>query len=300
MRDGMMRVLQEFIESHYKAKLKDRFVSLGGGYECDVWRTGDYVIRMLPDWRSESEVHWTYDFVRRCAEDVSQVIAPMGTSSGDDYVMYDGQAVVLLPYIDGKLLNLADDRLIQQSAQILAQIHLTSAYLPKDSKRPPSKTSQPTDIPKQPDPKNIQDPELDAWYNEFIQRDDLQMGMMHGDYYRGNILCNDGQVVGVIDWDECNYGAIIREVAWSLWEMCHTNNGDALDMDRASLFLVSYRENYPLLSDVECKAIIPLIRYHLRYEIRRSIAMEEAGQDWDDDYRQAEIRAFNNLKTTAL
>jgi len=292
----MIETLIKGLKQEYHIALDDLPTQLSGGYECDVWRVGDYVVRVCPEWRSEAEIRWTYEFVRHCAETVPEVVAPIQTKAGDDFIVYEGRVVLVFPYIDGDKLSRLNKNHLWQSARTLARIHLTSA---EKTSRPSSNPSRPTIIPIQADPKIIQDPALDAWYNQFVQRNDLILGMMHGDYYRGNILCRDDKIQGVIDWDECNYGVIIREVAWATWEMCQDEIGDELDTLKAMRFLYAYVQVYPEMLR-EMNAIVPLIRYHLRYEIRRSIAMEEAGRDWDDVYRQAEIRAFNNLRNVIL
>lgn len=286
-----MNEFKNLLAQHYAIPFDDMRIELTGGYECDVWRVGYYVVRMCPAWRSEAELVWTYNFVESCAKSVPEVVAPIKTTSGETFIFHDDRAVLIFPFVEGEKLELSNKDLIWQSAQVLAKIHRASDYLPANSERPLSKRDAPQD---QPDPKSIQDPDLDAWYNEFTAGE-LVMGMTHGDYYRGNILCKGNHIVGVIDWDECEYVPIINEIAWATWELCHTDSGDELDTMKAARFLYAYVQVYPQMIH-EMKYIVPLIRYHLRYEIRRSIAYEQAGLAWDDAYRQSEIRAFKNLR----
>lgn len=291
--------LIDMLQSHYQIALEGKWTRLTGGYECDIWRVGDVVIRLCPSWRSEDEMRWTYAFVAHCAEHLKQVIVPIPTQLGEPFIAFQGRIVLVLPFVDGKPLGTSDEAQIRQAGDLLGQIHNMSQYLPKDSQRPPSKTTKPNDIPKRLDPKSIQDDTLDTWYKDFIQRNDLRIGMMHGDYYHANILCQDGYIAGIIDWDECEYGALIREVAWATWELCHMPSGDHLDRQKVLVFLQAYTQSNPEMV-FDSETIIQLIRYHLRYEIRRSIAMEKVGEVWDDDYRQSEIRAFNNLRGISL
>ena len=288
------------LERHYDHSFEGEWTQLTGGYECDVWRVSsdvaDYVVRICPAWRSDAELQWTYDFVTICAQHIPQVVAPIQTREGTHFIKHDDRAVLVFPYINGTPLDRGNDSLIRHSAELLAKIHLISQDLPTLTKRPPSHPSAPKDVPNQSDPDYIQDPQLDGWYKDFIEQSNPQMGIMHGDYYRANILCQSDQVVGIVDWDECNTVPILAEVAWATWEQCHTESGDTLDMDKTKLFLQSYREVNDSIPSEAFHALIPLIRHHLRFEIRRSLAMEEAGESWDNDYRLQEIQAFANLR----
>ncbi len=294
--------MQEALIHHYERPFENQCERLTGGYECDVWRIRadnlDYIVRICPEWRQAEDIRRIYDYVKIVADYVSEVIAPIPTRTGHHLFDYQGRGILLFPFVAGDMLDRENTMLIRHSAETLARIHIASLDLPENIID--NAPSAPSLTLNREDPKSIQDPELDRWYNEFINREDLMMGMMHGDYYRGNILCDDNHIYGVIDWDECYYGAIIREVAWATWEMCHTETGDNLDMKKVISFLVTYAQTNHRISRMKFNAIIPLIRYHLRYEIRRSFVMEEAGQDWDNDYREQEIRAFNNLRNLIL
>ena len=58
----------------------------------------------------------------------------------------------------------------------------------------------------------------------------------------------------------------------------------------------AYQAETDILNNDQRQMVIPLIRRHLRVEIRRSIAAEARGEAVDLAYRNAEIRAFNNLR----
>lgn len=290
--------MQEALIHHYERPFENQWERLTGGYECDVWRVRadnrDYVVRVCPEWRKAEDIRRIYDYVKIVADYISEVIAPIQTRTGHHFFDYQARGILLFPFVAGNMLDRDNMTLICQSAETLARIHVTSLDLPQNiidnAQSAPSLTLN------REDPKSIQDPALDRWYNDFINRDDLVMGMMHGDYYRGNILYDENYVLGVIDWDECYYGAIIREFAWATWEMCHTDACDNLDMKKVISFLLIYAQTDNRVSRIGFNAIIPLIRYHLRYEIRRSFVLEDNGQDWDNGYREQEIRAFNNLR----
>lgn len=284
------------LQQHYDLSFDDSGIKLTGGYECDVWRVGDYVMRISPEWRSDAELNWTYGYVTELGKEIPEVVAPIKTKDDAYFFRFENRPVLVFPYVEGTPLDSDNPEHLRQSAELLARIHVALMRLSDGTTRPPSHPSAPTEEPIQDDPKYIQDDALDDWYNEFVQQEDLPMGLMHGDYYRANILCDGNMIAGVIDWDGLHNGAIICEIAWSTWEHCHTEAGDNLDMHKALPFLMAYLQINDVMSGQLSAAIVPLIRHHLRYEIRRSLAMEEAGEDWDNEYRQQEIRAFQNLR----
>jgi len=288
------------LQTQYQIAFDGMWSKLVGGYECDVWRVGAYVIRICPQWRNYDRLTQIYRHVSLLAKDIPEIVSPIKTTQGEDLIHFENHPITVFPFIDGQPLDTNNLKLLRRSAELLAQIHMASEHITEKTIRLLTPVSDPNLLPIENDPNFIQDPLLDDWYNQFMQGPDLPMGLMHGDYYRANILCQDDRILGVIDWDECNYGVLIREVAWATWEHCHTESGDNLDLPKAIQFLRAYAEQNSELKSVDHNAIVPLIRYHLRYEIRRSLAMENAGIDWDDDYRQQEIRAFDNLRHLIL
>ncbi len=291
----LIKALQE----HYPIAFEGEWAKLDGGYECDVWRVEDWVVRICPEWRNVEALAYIYRHASLLAKDIPEIVASIKTAQGDDLIQVENHPIAVFPYIAGQPLDRNNDTLLRQSAKLLAQIHMASSHISESTIKLLTPTSDPNLKPLETDPNFIQDSQLDGWYNTFMQRSDLPMGLMHGDYYRANILCDGGKILGVIDWDECNYGVLTRELAWAIWEHCHTESGDNLDMSKTIQFLRAYDSNNRL-SAVHYDAIIPLIRYHLRYEIRRSLSMEHAGMEWDEDYRQQEIRGFDNLRHLIL
>ena len=285
--------MKNVLETAYSLSFDGEWQKLDGGYECDVWQVDSLIVRICPEWRTDGELRWVYDLVAHCAQHIPQVIAPIKTKDGEDFIRIDNRPVLVFPYIDGS----GDSMLIAESARMLANIHKTAMrWLQRQPPRPASHQSAPQVLSMEHIPDYIKDPELDTWLDTVYAEMPKTMGVIHGDFYRGNILCKDGQITGIIDWDECRVGPIIEEVAWSMWEFCQIESRDDLDMEKTRIFLQAYQEVNSGLPSTEYQAIIPLIRSHLRYEILRSLAAEQNGYDWDEDYRQQEIRAFKNLR----
>lgn len=273
---------------------------LTGGYESEVWRVDDRVVRISPTWRTDAELRWVHEVTQHCATTIQQVIAPISALNGETLFRWNDHPITVYPFVQGDILDRYDDHQMTQASRLLATIHKLGLTWQAKRPRPASSTAAPTIPPDQVDPVSISDPDLDHWLTAIYQPRNHLQGVIHGDYYRANILCQSGQVTGIIDWDESEIRPLITEVAWAMWEFTHTSSGDDLDLTRARLFLDTYRAEHDLLTDFDITHLIPLIRRHLRYEIRRSIADEHRGDEVDLDYRNAEIRAYNTLRQRTL
>ncbi len=122
---------------------------------------------------------------------------------------------------------------------------------------------------------------------------DAPVGVVHGDFYRRNLIWRGGRIVGVVDWDEARVDHFGAELAWSVWEFAKRSSGEAMHPDRAIAFLADYAAaGGPGFPD---RMITPLIRERLRWEIRRSRCAALQGERPDEVYEAAEVRAFAHL-----
>ncbi|MBZ0295536.1 MAG: phosphotransferase [Anaerolineae bacterium] len=287
--------LKSQLEHHFRQTFELPWQRLTGGYESDVWRVGELVVRIGPAWRTDAELGWIHDLVRHCAATIPEVVAPLDAVDGRTWFRWQDRPVLVLPFVPGEQLNRDDDHQMQQAARLLARIHRAGLQWPGKRPRPALSATAPPTPAGQIDLTSIVDAELDDWYARVFQREPHVQGPVHGDYYRANLLCVDGQVTGIIDWDESDLRPLVTEIAWAMWEFTHNAAGDDLDVARAARFLEAYRAEHDVLTDRDRPSLVPLIRWHLREEVRRSLAAEQRGEEVDLGYRHAEIRAFNAL-----
>lgn len=296
--------LKHVLNTTYQQSFDGEWSALTGGYECALWKVvgddGPWVVRVCPSWRTDDEIAWIYDLVTFCAQHLPAVVAPIKNRRGELFFRHNDHPIVVFPFVEGSALDRTDDDLLVKAGDMLARLHTIARSWPEQRPRPPSHTSAPKVIPRQNDPNALVDRQLDAWLASNRATTTLTEGIMHGDFYAANILCRGGDILGVLDWDECRKGPVIEEIAWATWEFCKTPSGDDLDLDRSQMFLDAYRKSNQTVGPDEYRFVIPMIRDHLRYEVRRSLAAEEAGDDWDQAYREQEIRAFAKLSAAQL
>jgi aminoglycoside phosphotransferase (APT) family kinase protein len=141
---------------------------------------------------------------------------------------------IVIEFIEGRT-ELTPSNLtyfISQLASNLAQIHhldsssLDLSFLPKQEKIYAKKLSERPSI-------------LDESLNEGLIRDALesvwpppqlnQSVLLHGDFWPGNILWKDGQIVGIIDWEDAAFGDPLADVANSRLEILWAFGVDAMN-----------------------------------------------------------------------
>lgn len=296
----MTSALLAEITKCYQCQVVEAPTPLTGGEESAVWRLvtnrGAIVIRVSPAWRTVAELQWAHDLMHFTARTVPEVVEPLSARDGSTIFLHTGQPVTVFPFVEGALLEREDSRLRQAAAVLLARLHQALSAWPAGRVRPPSGPVAPAPWPAERDPQALLDADLDTWHATAYRSVSLPVGPIHGDYYRRNLLCQDGRICGVIDWDESHIAPYLEEVAWATWEFAKVPSGDDLYPERALAFFRAYCEAGGLCQEADRHALIPLIRCHFREEIRRSLGAAERGEQWDQAYMEEEIRAFQRLR----
>lgn len=288
------------IERRYGLRIVAPWHRLKGGEECAVWRLkttrGRLVLRMSPMWRTTEELRWVNELTSFAAAYAGEVVAPLVALDGTTLFLHEGRPASLFPFVPGERLDREDAHLRESAARLLARLHLTTMRWPGRQERPIPAGS----VLRELDDVLLPDAELDAWYVNDYQRRTLTTAPIHGDYYRGNLLCSNRCILGVIDWDESRIAPLIEEVAWAMWEFGKTVSGDDLDGARARAFLGAYVDAGGPGNTDDIDLVLPLIRRRLRDEIARSRIAEGRGEPWDADYREQELHAFERLRGREL
>ena len=193
-----------------------------------------------------------------------------------------------------------DAELRSAAARLLGQIHKTAQTWTCPRTRPLSRATLPQPLSPAQYPIQLVDPELDAWHETLPAMTSLTVGPMHGDFYERNILCREDRILGIIDWDECQVGPLILETGWCVWEFCQDWATDDLNESWVHPFLNAYMHAGGPLGEVELEHVISAIRWRLRDEAVHDLAVRDRGEEWDRDYTEREIRAFQQLRGRTL
>ncbi len=274
---------------------------LSGGEECEIWLTrsddGPLIVRISPGQRSLAQLGWTHTLMLSLRPLVPVVVTPLRATDGSTLFLYDGRPVALFPFVEGTPLDREQPAQRHAAAELLARLHSAMLAVSAAPSQPQRYLTETSHLPRLEDPETLIDPEFDAWHLAVLQQPAaLTCGPIHGDYYRRNLLVRDGMITAVIDWDNAHPDFLMQEVAWSTWEFCQTASGDDLRPDRARAFVQAYHDAGGPCKAEEFALLIPFIRWRLREEIRFNLRAAAAGHDWDPEYVNDELRAFERLR----
>ncbi len=274
---------------------------LSGGGECEIWLAtsddGPFIVRISPGWRSLSQLGWTHTLMLSLGPLLPVIVAPLRATDGSTFFLYNGRPVALFPFVEGQPLDREQSAQRCAAAELLARLHSAMLAVSAAPGQPQRHLTETAHLPRLEDPEMVIDPELDAWHTVLLQRPAaLTCGPIHGDYYRRNLLVRNGMITAILDWDYAHLDFLMQEVAWSTWEFCQTVSGDDLHLERARAFVQDYRDAGGPCKAEEFALLIPFIRWRLREEIRFNLAAAAAGQDWDPEYVDEELRAFERLR----
>jgi len=265
---------------------------LEGGEEAMVFRlesdAGPLVLHVSPPWRSRAELEWAHAVSALARASVSQAASPL-TGSGGTILEWEGRWAAVSPFVEGEMLDREDAGLRLGAVELLADIHnaLAGATL---GPRPPSGPGHPSAPP---GAAELEDAELDRWWREHTGG--LLQGVVHGDYYRRNLLCRAGRIVAVIDWTDALIQPLALELAGATFEFCRDDD-HVLDYDRARAFVAAYCRRGGPVPARELGMIVPLARWWVRRDAQAALA---AGPSVDD-YARNQVRAFHALRDVRL
>lgn len=294
--------LRSMLEAHYGLKLGASTPLLGGD-EALIWQVssslGPLVVRMSPAHRSPVRLQQIHQVLLALAPVLPPILAPLLAPDGSTLLSYHGRAVELFPFVSGERLDRENARLRQAAAQLLAQVHtalLSQAQHAASLVRKGvvgERLSQPPS-----DPPGLHDPDLDLWHSTLPEHPAaFTIGLIHGDYYRRNLLTQGEQIVAVLGWDDLHPDFLMQEVAWASWEFGKTVSSDDWHLDRVQAFLQDYREAGGPCKAEEYHTIVPFVRWRLREELRyHHFAQIAAGLPGEPDYAVGQMRAFKQLR----
>lgn len=232
------RVIQR-IDPAYKLL---RATSLTGGISAQV--TAVEILR--PDRqkqtllvRQHGEIDRTYNpHIAADEYKLLQIAQTAGLPTPKPYTVDESCAILPIPYIvleyiDGATVFEPADvtDYIQQVAATLGRIHRVNAashdlaFLPSQSDAIASKLQHPpTQLDTSLEEGRVREILTAVWPLPEVNPSVL----LHGDYWPGNLLWKNGQLVGVIDWEDALVGDPLADVARSRLELCWALGLDAM------------------------------------------------------------------------
>ncbi len=263
---------------------------LEGGYEALVLkaegRQGAIVLHVSSSQRSRAELSWCHAVARHAHRTVPQVVVPI-ERDGNTLAEWRDRLLAVYPFVSGSTLDHKDPSLRIEAARLLAKLH--RGLLDWSGGPGPSGTWE-TALAEL--PLSLRDDDLDAWRNA-AEAEGVATSVIHGDYYRGNILCVGSTIAGVIDWHDAEIAPLALELAGAVFELCR--EGELVpQVTLARDFVGAYRDSDGPVPEQEIASLVRYMRMWIRRNVVKSLS---GGSDELDPYMQQQISAFRTLAT---
>ena len=276
--------------------LSGELVRLEGGYENDVYRVGEHVVRVAAPWIGMDRVSAEHALM------TSLEIPEIATPTHEPFEL-DGRVISIFPFREGTQPEDEDDATHLAGARLLARIHASRfegpLVLPSTSEmdwdRNPSWDIDrvreallelgPTPL----DDLETHRVELRA---EVHTMRELETGVIHGDYWPGNLLVADGRITAVIDWIDTRHDWLAFELGRAIWEFC--DEDDELDVDFAHQWLEAYVDAEGPVPPDEFDTLVTMMRVSVLSDALRDLTYEGPTEDVLD-YHVGSIRRLEHL-----
>jgi aminoglycoside phosphotransferase (APT) family kinase protein len=266
------------------------------GEESVGWRgssaEGPRFVQRLPVWRDVGELGWCDSVAEAAATAAPACVRAVRSRDGRSVVVTSEGPLMVFPFVEGTHPDVDEDTALQ-AAEVLAAMHRGIAT---GWSGPPKPRRRPGPAPGV-GRRELLDEGLDRWERSLEGR--FTRVPVHGDFYPGNLLVDDGRVAGVIDWSEADVDYWEQEVAWAAWEFGHSDSGDDLDDARAEAFMQAYLASGGPASVAAPFDPLPWIRRRLRNEARTWFG-DPRSVDARSAYHEAEVRALASLRSRRL
>jgi Ser/Thr protein kinase RdoA (MazF antagonist) len=290
--------LLEAVERRYDGGPFTVTAMLEGGWANDVFvlegGAGAVVLRIKYPPSDPASIGWEHALVGRLARELPEVVAPLRARDGSTFFFYERDAVWLVPFVDAEPAGYEH---ALEAARLLARLQAVTADL---------------DVPPRPGPDGLAElRSLDRralpseWRRRVgplhagaldllreLETRNLLHGVVHGDFFRGNLLVRDGQIVALIDWEESHVAPLVSELANGVWEFTKSKASDDFDREAGARFVAAYRDAGGPVSPAEDDLIVPLIRAKRILELLR--APSDRRVDWE--YQAHNLRSAENLR----
>jgi Ser/Thr protein kinase RdoA (MazF antagonist) len=270
---------------------------LTGGYDAWAasWRAetdgGSLVVRVDRGAALQTSI-WIGEILERAAEAGVPCCPPLRAVDGGLAFLIGDAAVTVCRLVEGIRLDRDDPVQVRAAGSTLALLH--AALSGSQGYRPERSRWDPALWHADHDPPALRDIRLDAWHARLTAGGgrELRSGVIHGDYWAGNLVWDAGGVAAVLDWSEARVDLLARELAWSTFEFGHDGTNSRLDPERARTFLAGYRAASGPWEPGLAEILVPMMRVELRAHARYSI-----GDTGDAEYNNALQRAFAELRS---
>ncbi|MEH0928452.1 phosphotransferase [Micromonospora sp. CPCC 205558] len=217
-----------------------------------------YLLRVYQAERSIDEIEFELSALRRLTAAGIPVQRPIDTV-GSRPMALDERLYTILTFVEGEVMDEADlsPAIGKQMGRILGDMqNALEGFVPAGQKARcdvdfiDNLVQESVDTLEARAEKPFAERIAAAWQRarEPFVADELPLGLVHADLYPGNVIVQNGTVVGVIDFDDAYYGTQFFDVAIAAMEFAFRGDVD-LDIEIVRDFVSAYESARPKVDD---------------------------------------------------
>ena len=295
---------------------------------------GHLIARVRHPTTELAQVKYEHALMQAINAHITEVPSPYVARNGESFLLHEGRIVAVFPYLPGRPIDRDSPAEGRAAGQMLGRLHqVTLTALPPmpPAVIPPfgqfdwannhlwaweniktlltqgaDQCLYPADEPNA----------LENVQTIFDQRDRIEWARavhadwlaqvaeaerslcsapIHGDFYRRNVLIDQGQISAVIDWDDCRPDWLVFELGRSGWEFAKDSVTHTLDSSRLMAFLKGYYEvGGPVPAD-ELDLLVPFMKCVRIAEILFDLGQAAIGEPWSPAYTLHNLKALEKL-----
>lgn len=319
--------LEEMLRRNYGFEDLGPLRRLSGGYENDVFLVepdGErWVVRVCAPWISPERVSYEHALMDVVGAELPEVPRPGRADDGSSSFVLDERVVSVFPHRSGVPVERSDDELRDAAARLLARIHAvatTRPSLPEAALQPLVRMdwvrNPHWDLPRVRGV--VRDlggsgsesgrafargfPEVEEEWTWARRRVGelgglgLRSGPIHGDFWPGNLLAEDGRITAVLDWVESREEWFAFELGRAVWEFCSDRDEHVLLLGRALAFLDAYREAGGPVSVDDLDLLVEFMRIGVLGDVLYGLTYEDPEEA--AEYHLGSLERLRSLRAT--
>jgi homoserine kinase type II len=240
--------------------------------------------------------------MRMLSERLPQVAAPVVTRARRTVVNFGDRVGWLIPFVDGRPADATREQHRAASARGLGRLHRAGQELalPRRPRlRPlPELRWPPMIVPDALSEWSATIAKARAWAIAYVatiaRARRPSASLVHGDFFPGNVLIAENQLVGIVDWEEAQVDWLAWDLASAIGAFCSAD--DDLDAGASRRFVDGYRDAGGTAAPGDDDLLVPLLRVKRILEVLR--APTDRNPRWEHQRRN--LRSLQKLAHRSL
>lgn len=325
--DDTERCIKDLMSSVYDISKVSGVLRINGGEWNRIYRIDSqpiWILRISHHRKIRSQLEFELSILTRLSESLSYVPQIRLTKDGQLFGVHKGLLCSLFAYMPGQILSVTD-KTVTQAGAILGEIHRELAGISKNFRLVDDlsiinfdwfnnymykgevldaqvlntylsiyKSTHLNAVVSELEFLQESRTLISSWLSSYSSDNGLGQGIIHGDYYRRNILTDGKHISAVLDWDETITSWVEYEIANAVWEFARDDSRCTMNPKRQTLFLDAFTSEYGL-SALNIETINWFIGVRRLIEIQLELYELVNDGQYDLEYCEMNVKYLKNL-----